>query len=185
MRALSPRMQARQNWRLIDNDLSLLARVPAAAPPNVTITTVPIDLNRDLELALDGPLDLVTTSALLDLVSEPWLTRLAEETAARQVPIYAALSYDGRIGFDPADPFDRKIVAAVNAHQRTDKGFGPALGPDAAGAASGAVRARRLRGGSGRGRLAVRARRPRDPDRNHCPDGRQPRATPAALSYPT
>lgn len=135
MRALSPRIQARQNWRLIDNDLSLLARVPAAALPNVTITTVPIDLNRDLELALDGPLDLVTTSAMLDLVSEPWLTRLAEETAARQVPIYAALSYDGRIGFDPADLFDQKIVAAVNTHQRTDKGFGAALGPDAAGAA--------------------------------------------------
>jgi hypothetical protein len=135
LRALSPRLQARQNWRLIDNDLSLLARVPAAALPNVTMTTVPIDLNRDLELALDGPLDLVTTSALLDLVSEPWLTRLAEETAARQVPIYAALSYDGRIAFEPADPFDEKIVPAVNAHQRTDKGFGPALGPDAAGAA--------------------------------------------------
>ena len=29
-------------------------------------------------------------------------------------------------------PLMRKIVAAVNAHQRTDKGFGPALGPAAA-----------------------------------------------------
>jgi hypothetical protein len=135
LRALSPYIQVRQNWRLIDNDLSLLARVPATTLPNVSVTTVPIDLNRDLELALDGPLDLVTTSALLDLVSEPWLTRLAEETAARRVPIYAALSYDGRIAFEPADPLDAGIVAAVNAHQRTDKGFGPALGPDAAGAA--------------------------------------------------
>jgi len=24
------------------------------------------------------------------------------------------------------------VIAAVNCHQRTDKGFGPALGPDAA-----------------------------------------------------
>ena len=30
---------------------------------------------------------------------------------------------------------DAKIIAAVNAHQRTDKGFGPALGPAAAQAA--------------------------------------------------
>ena len=38
-------------------------------PPDVTVTTVPVDLSRDLEAALDGPVDLVTTSALLDLVS--------------------------------------------------------------------------------------------------------------------
>ena len=35
----------------------------------------------------------------------------------------------------PADSADKKIIAAVNAHQRTDKGFGPALGPTAAAAA--------------------------------------------------
>ena len=28
--------------------------------------------------------------------------------------------------------FDTAVIAAVNAHQRTDKGFGPALGPAAA-----------------------------------------------------
>jgi hypothetical protein len=37
--------------------------------------------------------------------------------------------------FAPSDPLDAKIVTAVNAHQRRDKGFGPALGPKAAGAA--------------------------------------------------
>ena len=31
---------------------------------------------RDLELALDGPIDLVTTSSLLDLVSAEWVERL-------------------------------------------------------------------------------------------------------------
>ena len=69
---------------------------------------------------------------MLDLVSDTWLDRLAVEIAARSIPLYAALSYDGRIGFTPPDPFDAAITAAVNAHQRTDKGFGPALGPAAA-----------------------------------------------------
>jgi hypothetical protein len=130
-RALSPRLPAGQRWRLFDNDISLLAR--AGGPANVT--TVPLDLSRDVEGALDGPVDLVATSALLDLVSEAWLERFVTEAAARRLPVYAALSYDGRIGLDPADPLDAKIVAAVDAHQRTDKGFGPALGPDAAKAA--------------------------------------------------
>jgi hypothetical protein len=135
LRALSPHIEARQNWRLVDNDLSLLARTPQGTPPQINVATVPVDINRDLELALDGPLDLVTTSALLDLVSEPWLTRLAQECAARRVPVYAALSYDGRVEIEPADPLDQAIIEAVNAHQRTDKGFGPALGPAAAEAA--------------------------------------------------
>jgi SAM-dependent methyltransferase len=133
LRALSPHLPAQQNWKLIDNDLSLLARATATPlAKHVTIAAIPLDLNRDLEAALDGPVDLVATSALLDLVSESWLDRLAVEIAARSIPLYAALSYDGRIEFTPSDPFDSAIAAAVNAHQRTDKGFGPALGPAAA-----------------------------------------------------
>jgi SAM-dependent methyltransferase len=136
LRAVSPYLPERQSWRLVDNDLSLLARAaPAQAAPNTTVATTPIDIARDLEAALDGHLDLVTTSALLDLVSEEWLERFVVETAARKLPVYAALSYDGRITFDPIDPSDAPLVAAVNKHQRTNKGFGPALGPHAAAAA--------------------------------------------------
>lgn len=133
LRALSPHLPARQNWKLIDNDLDLLACATAASPANdAAVTAVPLDLNRDVETALDGTVDLVTTSALLDLVSDSWLDRLAIATAACSIPFYAALSYDGRIVFTPSHPFDTAITAAVNAHQRTDKGFGPALGPAAA-----------------------------------------------------
>ena len=42
-----------------------------------------------------------------------------------------ALNYDGRIICTPEDADDGTIVALVNQHQQTDKGFGPALGPDA------------------------------------------------------
>ena len=133
LRALGPLLPAQQSWKLIDNDLGLLARAKATPlTKHVTVTAIPLDLNRDLEAALDGAIDLVATSALLDLVSETWLDRLVVEIAARLIPLYAALSYDGRIGFTPSDPLDAAITAAVNAHQRTDKGFGPALGPAAA-----------------------------------------------------
>jgi SAM-dependent methyltransferase len=134
LRALSPRLPVRQNWKLIDNDLDLLVRATTMPPAeNTAVTAVPLDLNRDLEPALDGTIDLITISALLDLVSDTWLDRLTVAVAARAIPLYAALSYDGRTGFTPPDPFDAAIAAAVNLHQRIDKGFGPALGPAAAG----------------------------------------------------
>ena len=133
LRALGPHLPPRQSWRLVDNSLSLLAR--AFTPghlPHVTVTTTPIDLARDLELALDGPLDLVTTSALLDLVSPEWLDRLVVEVAARRLPFYAALTYDGRSVAAPPARLDVELLVGFNLHQRTDKGFGPALGPSAA-----------------------------------------------------
>jgi SAM-dependent methyltransferase len=133
VRAVGPRLPARQRWRLVDNDLGLLAQASALArPPDLLIEARTIDLVRDLELALDGALDLITTSALLDLVSPDWLERLVVEAAARRLPVYAALTYQGKASLDPAEPFDLEIVAAVNRHQRRDKGFGPALGPEAA-----------------------------------------------------
>jgi hypothetical protein len=133
LRAIGPRLPPRQAWRLVDNDLSLLARASMlATPPLVTIVARPVDLVCDLELALEGPLDLVTTSALLDLVSPEWLDRLMVEAAARHLPVYAALSYDGRTVIEPREMLDDEILAGFNRHQRTDKGFGPALGPTAA-----------------------------------------------------
>jgi hypothetical protein len=133
LRALHPHLPARQDWRLVDNDLGLLARASTLGrPPTQTVTARPVDLACDLEAALDGPLQLVTTSALLDLVSAGWLERLAVEIAARRLPVYAALTYNGRASLLPAEPFDLEVIAAVNRHQRRDKGFGPALGPEAA-----------------------------------------------------
>jgi len=132
VRTVGPRLPARQRWRLVDNDLGLLAQASALArAPDLLIEARTIDLVRDLELALDGALDLITTSALLDLVSPDWLERLVVEAAARRLPVYAALTYQGQASLAPAEPFDLEIVAAVNRHQRRDKGFGPALGPEA------------------------------------------------------
>jgi hypothetical protein len=133
LRAIGPHLPLRQSWRLVDNDLGLLARASALGrPPHVTVATKPIDLVRDLEFALQSPLDLIATSALLDLVSAEWLDRLIVEAAARRLPVYAALSYDGRTTPEPDCVLDIEVLAGFDVHQRTDKGFGPALGPAAA-----------------------------------------------------
>jgi hypothetical protein len=141
VRALSGRLPKPQHWTLVDNDPVLLAEAFASArPAGVTVETLQHDLNDDVGRLFDGA-GLATASALLDLVSEPWLANLAAAAAARALPVYAALTYDGRSGFSSVDPLDAQIIAAVNAHQLRNKGFGPALGPRAAGAAERIFRA--------------------------------------------
>lgn len=135
LRSLCRQLPARQHWDLVDNDPHLLHAVLGSFEGNVGLNAVQFDLNGDLKALFETQVDLVTTSALLDLVSETWLDRFARQLAARALPVYAALTYDGRIELTPVDPTDAAIAAAVNAHQLTDKGFGPALGPSAAVAA--------------------------------------------------
>lgn len=116
-----------RNWLLVDHDPELLARVPSS--PDVV--TRCLDLARLDDPTLFDGRSLVTASALLDLVSEEWLHALAARCAAGGAAVLFALSYDGRIVCSPEDPDDGSVIALVNEHQRSDKGFGPALGPDA------------------------------------------------------
>jgi hypothetical protein len=80
---------------------------------------------------------LVTAAALLDLVSQRWLDSLADACGAADASVLFALTYDGRMRLEPPEPDDHIALALFNRHQRTDKGFGPALGPEAAAAAPG------------------------------------------------
>ncbi len=136
VRALQPLLAPSVRWRLVDHDAAVLRE----AGRRTDAETVLCELARE-EPPIEGAA-LVTASALLDLVSEAWIERLADTLKARRCPFYAALSYDGRMFFDPAHPGDRAMIAALNAHQRTDKEFGPALGPDGAGALAAALRTR-------------------------------------------
>jgi SAM-dependent methyltransferase len=139
LRAITGLLPSRQEWRLVDNDETLLALAAAAAPGGSQVTTLAVDIARHLEEAIGDP-DLVAMSALLDLVSEAWLDDLVAAQVRSQRPLYAALSYDGAVVLTPTSRHDTGVIAAVNRHQLTDKGFGPALGPRAAGIAPESLR---------------------------------------------
>jgi hypothetical protein len=134
LNAACPRAQ----WLLVDRDAALLARVPKTQ--SVEARQVNLATLDDRSLFADRAL--VTASALLDLVSEAWLGQLAALCAQYGSAVLFALSYDGRIDCSPSDADDAAIVALVNDHQRTDKGFGPALGPDATACAERCFRSR-------------------------------------------
>lgn len=128
LRWLGPRLGGVQRWRMVEHDPSLVTLGTSVCPE---ATYLQADLRHDLDQVLVGPLDVVTASALIDLVSGVWLERLVAGVAARCCALFLALTYDGSIELGPADPFDGRLVELVNRHQRRDKGFGPALGPTA------------------------------------------------------
>ena len=129
IRALAKHLQRPAVWRLVDNDPVLLEH--AAKATQGRVTTHQIDLRDPDALPLEGA-SLVTASALLDLCSRDWVQELADQLAAQALPFYAALNYTGVMQWSPGDPADDAVTQAFNRHQRGDKGFGPALGPEAA-----------------------------------------------------
>ncbi len=72
--------------------------------------------------------DLVSASALIDLVSEPWLTELITRCARARAALLLALTYDGHSRWQPGHPQDLQILSSFNSDQTRDKGFGVALG---------------------------------------------------------
>jgi len=137
--------RGRPHWLLVDNDPALLAKAAVLLGSREGVETRAVDLSA----ALDPPSanlfagqDLVTASALLDLVSERWLNALAGRCADARSAVLFALTYNGAISCSPGEPEDALVRDLVNRHQRIDKGFGPALGPDAAAFAAQAFAAR-------------------------------------------
>ncbi|MGL5446291.1 MAG: class I SAM-dependent methyltransferase [Rhabdaerophilum sp.] len=151
LRATAPALNAHQEWTLVDYDFALLEQAArsltdwadeakAIGDDLVLIKdgkTIGVkfriaDLNKELEQVIAGPIDIVTASALFDLISEPWMRRFITALKSTPAIFYTVLTYNGEDEFLPAHPFDWGIINAFKIHQRRDKGFGPAEGPLAA-----------------------------------------------------
>ena len=185
LRYLAPRLPAGQRWVLVDHDPDHLRTLRhAKAPASVrSLTIVPGDLVHE-GLAAISHADLVTASAVLDLVSEDWLCRVVDACADAGRGAHFALSYDGEIrwsaggapgGQGEEDPDDALVRDAVNAHQTGDKGMGTALGPAAWRGGRAAVPARALHDPA--------AKEPVAPRRCRCP-ARPPVESPAGRTQP-
>ncbi len=152
LRATSALLPNSQYWTLVDHDPALLAAAKrelmswaidhdvfpdklVLRQDNKRITVVfhQADLARDLETVLDKQpkLDLVTASALFDLVSLEFIQRFAAAIAKRRVVFYTTLTYNGMQRWLPRTPNDQQMNGAFHHHQVTDKGFGAACGPTA------------------------------------------------------
>jgi SAM-dependent methyltransferase len=129
-RTLSPLVPTETRWHLLDYDPQLLIEAEKQIGPSASVRFRHHDLN-DLDgLPLEG-VSVVTASALFDLCSADFCDRFVERLTGEKTGLYAALNYDGVMAWSEAHPLDGKVVENFNRHQRLDKGFGPALGPDA------------------------------------------------------
>lgn len=133
LRALAEHLPTPQAWALVDADETLLkeAMQRAAAGPvaGVSVAVKHADLLKT-PLPVDTPPSLVTASALFDLASADFIDRFADRCAGLAVPVLAMLTYDGLMTVSPKHPDDDAMIEAFNAHQRTEKTFGRAAGPD-------------------------------------------------------
>ncbi|TVQ56190.1 MAG: hypothetical protein EA355_07725 [Rhodobacteraceae bacterium] len=137
--ALGP-LAPRARWRLADNDAALLALAAArGAAIGALVETVVVDLAAAPEAVFTPAPRLVTASAFFDLLSGAAIVRLAEAAARAGAAVYAALTYDGVERWEPPHPEDAAVRAAFLADMRRDKGFGAALGADAAPALASAL----------------------------------------------
>ena len=155
VRYLAERLPGRQRWLAVDRSAALLAELPGrisswgaargyetrTEPGRCIIRGVHFECDvetRQMDLGtLDdreifAGRDIVTASALLDLVSEPWLRALAAHCRAEGVAALFAITYNGRFSCTPVEAEDNDVRDLMNRHQKRDKGWGGrAAGPDA------------------------------------------------------
>ena len=154
-RALLPRIAGDQEWSLVERDRDLIAaqddaftawarrqgypiqtgggRITIdAKPASWRITPRALDLAHDLERLATIEAHGFTAAAFFDLVSQSWLERFVALLQKQRLPLLAVLTVDGRRLWRPGSEHDAIVADAFARHQRRDKGFGAALGGDAA-----------------------------------------------------
>jgi SAM-dependent methyltransferase len=154
LRWLAPRLGGAQHWQVFDHDAALLAAWPQALREwamregyslsddgdrlavegegfHATVQRRQVDLARSLHTLPWAGADLVCASALIDLVGAHWLDALVAHAGAARTAVLLSLNVDGRLEWSTPDEGDAAVAALFARHQRRDKGFGAALGPDA------------------------------------------------------
>ncbi|MBU2664364.1 class I SAM-dependent methyltransferase [Actinoplanes bogorensis] len=130
-RWLAPRLPTPQHWILNDRDPALLHYATAhVGVPGVTVEGALGDVTALTPDDLAGT-DLVTCSALLDLLTEEEIDALVATLAAARVPALFTLSVAGQVTLDPALPEDVTVAGAFDEHQRRVSAGRQLLGPDA------------------------------------------------------
>ncbi|GAA4772741.1 trans-aconitate methyltransferase [Actinomycetospora chlora] len=122
-RWLAPRLPGPQHWVLADRDPVLLAealdRLPTTARDGSRVTgeVQTVDVTTLTADDLRG-VDLVTASALLDLLTAEEVDALARACVGAGCAALLTLSVVGQVRLEPAEARDVPVAAAFDAHQQ-------------------------------------------------------------------
>lgn len=154
VRAFADLLPANQRWTLVDHDADNLAAALLALTAwadealtdegwaqdggvllrhngkRLDVRTRVHDFARNPACWPQGT-DLITASALIDLVSAPWIESFTAALAAERLPLLATLTADGNIEGHPPHGLDEAVALSFRTHQTRDKGFGPSAGAEA------------------------------------------------------
>lgn len=135
-RWLAPHMSGPQLWVLHDQDEQLLSRAIEGQFANdldgheVRVVTRPGDVAALRADDVAGA-DLVTTSALLDLLTAREVDSIARACVDGGCDVLFTLTVTGEVELSPRHQLDEAMRAAFNAHQRRSHHGRRLLGPDA------------------------------------------------------
>ncbi|PVZ03929.1 methyltransferase domain-containing protein [Actinomycetospora cinnamomea] len=139
-RWLAPRMPGPQHWVLADRDTDLLAhaleRLPTTARDGTPVTaeTRALDVGAlTVDDLADPDLqpDLVTASALLDVLTAEEVDAIAAACVGAGCAALLTLSVIGQVRLDPPEARDLPLAAAFDAHQQRVVDGRRLLGPTA------------------------------------------------------
>lgn len=134
MQYLAPKLPLLQQWLLLDHDAALLAQAQQRALPHHVnqLGCAQVDLRHPESWQPQcTQAELITASALIDIVSQPWLHSWVAWGAQLGHAFLVTLSVDGLWRCSPEHPDDDWIRGLFNAHQQAMGAFGLSLGPAA------------------------------------------------------
>lgn len=141
LRYLAPQLPGPQHWTLLDHDPDLLqearqrcGQLHDRSGNRIECHPCRADLRRFEHWLprINAQTQLVTASALLDLVSADWLDQLTDHLQQCRAAVLMVLNVDGTFGCSTEHRDDELVRTAFNAHQCGNGPFGKGLGPEGA-----------------------------------------------------
>jgi hypothetical protein len=114
-RWLAPRLPIRQRWLHLDHNPVISRSLPLAAETEIVDESV--EALGELLTRSSGDRQLVSCSALLDVLTTEQIQAVCRAVIDNRVPAFFSLTVTGGLRLSPADAHDQLLLAAFNDHQ--------------------------------------------------------------------
>lgn len=122
-RWLAPRLPIQQRWLHLDHNPVISRSLPLAAETEIVDESV--EALGELLTRSSGDRQLVSCSALLDVLTTEQIQAVCRAVIVNRVPAFFSLTVTGGLRLSPADAHDQLLLAAFNDHQRRAGRAGP------------------------------------------------------------